>query len=244
VLDAGMFFMRVVGAPHNPGEGVKGDIATITKLIPNRKVVESFGTIFVLTDDNPPKYRQLRPNESVPRDAGVVITNPRLAKQKATEYAESFLKSLAVIDGIFPHSPEWAAYFVQWYDMLASTASEPETRQRFAIEYLNWAEAAVKRSPEQALFREWYGKALWLRGNVETGAGRKSYFERGLDEYRKATELYPTSQYLWHRYGEALIKYGEALNSGQNKTAGDSFISQGKDAQRRASELQKAKGLA
>ncbi len=241
VYDAGLFFFRALGPANEPGKVAVKDIETVSKLISNRKVVESFGILYVPTGDNPPRHRQLRPDETVPADAFLAINNPQLARQKAAEFVDAFLKHMAVIDSIFPYSPQWAAYFVQWYDMLASTSADPEQRQRYAVEFLRWAEAGVKRSPEQAIFREWYGKALWLRGNVEKGPGRRAYFEKGLEEYKKATELYPISSDLWQRYGEALIKYGEAMNNAGDKTSGEAYIAQGREARRYAEQLEKAK---
>ena len=242
VYDVGLFFFRALGPANEPGKVAVKDIETISLLISNRKVVESFGTLYVRTGDNPPRHRPLRPDENVPVDAFLAINNPQLARQKAAECADAFLKHMAVIDSIFPHSPQWAAYFVQWYDMLASTSTDPEQRQRYAVEFLRWAEAGVKRSPEQAIFREWCGKALWLRGNVEKGPGRRAYFEKGLEEYKKATELYPISVDLWQRYGEALIKYGEAMNNAGDKTSGEAYIAEGREARRYAEQLEKAKG--
>jgi len=243
VYDAGLFFLQPLGRPEAPAVAdnyaIK-DIVTVSKLIRDQKVVESFGTIYVPAGGNPPKFRPLRSGEPVPDDALLKVTNPALARQKAAEYAENFLKSLAVIDGIFPHSPEWAAYFVQWYGVLASSVTEPETRQRFVLEHLRWAEIGVKRSPEQAVFREWYAKALWMRGNIEKGPGRKAYFDKGLEEYKRATELYPISPQMWYRYGESLVKYGEAVSNAGDKAGGEAYIAEGRKAHRYAQELEKA----
>lgn len=241
VYDAGIFFFSGLGPANEPGKHAIKDFATVWTLIPNRKVVESFGTIYVPVGDGSKKHRPLRPDEDVPRNGVVVVNNPQLARQKAQEYADSFLSSLAVIDAIFPHSPQWCAYFIQWYELLASTVAEPEARQRYMLEFLRWAEIGVKRSPEQAPFRQWYGKALWMRGNIEKGPGRKPYFDKGLEEYRKATELYPISPDLWHRYGDALVKYGEALINAGDKAAGEARVAEGREATRYAKELETLK---
>jgi O-antigen ligase len=241
IYDAGQFFLRALGPENEKDKIAVKDIETVSKLISRRDVIESFASLYVPVNGDPSKHRKLGPKEPVTRDAFIAINNPTLARKVAADNAEAFLKQLEVIDGIFPHSPQWAAYFVQWYDLLASTSLEPESKQRYSVEFLRWAQEGVKRNPEQALYREWCGKAYWLRGNVEKGVGRKSYFEKGLGEYRKCTELYPTSSYLWRVYGRALIKYGEATISAGDKTGGEAFISKGKEAKRRAQELDEAK---
>jgi hypothetical protein len=241
VYNAGVFFFSGLGAANEPGKYAIKDVVTVGKLIPNRKVVESFGTIYVPVGDGSQKHRPLRPDEQVPENAVVVVNNPQLARQKAQEYADTFLDNLAVIDAIFPHSPEWSAYFAQWYELLASTVAEPEARQRYALDFLRWAEIGVRRSPEQAPFRQWYAKALWMRGNIEKGPGRKPYFDKGLEEYRKATELYPISPDLWYRYGDALVKYGEALINAGDKAAGEARVAEGREATRYAKELETLK---
>jgi hypothetical protein len=241
VYDAGIFFFSGLGPANEPGKHAIKDVATVWTLIPNRKVVESFGTIYVPVGDGSQKHRPLRPDEDVPRNGVVVVNNPQLARQKAQEYADTFLDNLAVIDAIFPHSPEWCAYFIQWYELLASTVAEPEARQRYILDFLRWAEIGVRRSPEQAPFRQWYGKALWMRGNIEKGPGRKPYFDKGLEEYKKATELYPISPDLWYRYGDALVKYGEALINAGDKAAGEARVAEGREATRYAKELETLK---
>jgi O-antigen ligase len=239
VYDAGVFFFSGLGPANEPRKHAIKDVATVGKLIPNRKVVESFATIYVPVGDGSQKHRPLRPDEQVPGDAVVVVNNPQLARQKAQEYADTFLDNLAVIDAIFPHSPEWCAYFIQWYELLASSTAEPEARQRYIIEFLRWAEIGVKRSPEQAPFRQWHGRALWMRANIEKGPGRKQYFDKGLEEYKRATELYPISPDLWYRYGDALVKYGEALISAGGKAAGEARVAEGREATRYAKELER-----
>jgi tetratricopeptide (TPR) repeat protein len=100
-------------------------------------------------------------------------------------------------------------------------------KQRYLLKMLEWAQKGVDRSPEQAHFHEFLGKALWLRGNIESSPSRREYFEKGLEEYKLAAALYPSSPETLRRYGDALEKYGKALVT-IGDPRGDSFVAESK----------------
>jgi len=221
------------------------DILTIARLVPDRATLSGAGSIRVWTPGISAGHRALRPEEPVPDNAFFVLTKPHNARCAAREYAELYLEELGHADAIYPHNPELAAYFVRWYDMLVSQHHREDLRQRYTVEMLKWAEETVKRSPYQFIYREWLAKALWLRGNLDTGEARKTYFEKGLDEYRKATELYPIHVNSWRKYGDALIKYGEAQRKAADwlsdeAAAAEGFIERGKSVLGHANELEQA----
>ncbi len=237
VFDAGLFFLKGVGTAQSAGKYPVKDIVTVAYLFPDRDMIEKFGVLYAPNPSDPSKHRAIARNEMVPTNAFVAITKQDVAREAAVKQSESFLEQLEVADGIFPHSPERAAYFTQWYDLLSSTASDPAKRQHYTVEFVKWAEEAVRRSPEQALFHEWCAKAYWMRGNIEPTAERKKFFERGLEEYRIATTLYPTSGYLWVKYGDALDKYGQALKAAGDAQGGQAMIDKGAAMTQRGQKL-------
>jgi tetratricopeptide (TPR) repeat protein len=236
-----VFFQRAI-PPLGPNQYPAVDIVSAVRLIPNRDALNNVGSIQVPTGPKGTGYRKLRSDEQVPPNAVFAITKPGLARIKAREYIEMWLAELAAADGIFPHNPDTAAYFVQWYDLLVRYVRDTKAKHRYSEDLLKWAEIAVQRAPEQSIYYEWLAKALWLRGNVETGPGRTEYFEKGIDAYKKATDLYPTSVEAWQAYGEALTKYGEAQIATGEKEQGEAHIAQGNEVTRHVQELQQLLG--
>jgi len=244
-FEAGRFLFQ----PPDPDRRAKKnypikDIVTIARLIPDRSVLTRVGSIRVAAPGTAAGHRALRPEEPLPSDAFFVLTKPYRARTAAHEYIDLWLGELAYADSIYPHNPQLAAYFVRWYDMMVGKSGNEDLKRRYTVEMLKWAEAAVERSPWQFIYHEWLAKALWLRGNLETGEARRDYFEKGLDEYRKAAELYPIHVRSWRKYGSALVKYGEAQQKEAQSRGGDTTkareaIARGEDALRHADELQR-----
>ncbi|NIA13889.1 MAG: hypothetical protein GWP08_07400 [Nitrospiraceae bacterium] len=217
-------------------------IATMARLVPDRSVLSSVGSIRVLSPGSRAGSRALRPEEPIPNNAVYVATKPYRARWATRDYVESWLQECKYADAIFPHNPELAAYLLQWYELMATRVIDKELKLKYAVECVRWAEAAVKRSPEFFLYHERLARALWLRGNLDQGSDRSDDFERALREYRKAADLYPTSSRSWRMYAKALEKYGKALDESGVGDKGAALVADAKAAEERANELQEIVG--
>ena len=243
MYEAGKYLYHTV----RPGEVQKRrfpiiDIATIARLVPDRTVLSSVGSIRVLTPGFRTGSRALRPEEPIPENAVYVATKPYRARWATRGHVERWLRECEYADDIFPYNPELATYLLQWYQLMASKVRDEEVKLPYTIEYVRWAQAAVERSPEFFLYHEHLARALWLRGNIDTEPGSNEYFERALREYRKATDLYPTSSRSWYMYAHALEEYGQALKEAGIGDEGTSHLADAKAAQEHADELRATVG--
>ena len=238
MFDTGQFFMEEC-VKHKPGQPrPTRDIVSLAHFIGDRKTIESFGRIHLPSPGNASGYRALRPDEDITADCFVVILRPFDARKAFYKGADLYLEELAHADAIYPYNPDIAAYFIQWYDTLARNAVNKTLKHRYIVEFLKWAEAGVERSPHQAIYREWYGKALLLRGTIQPKGQAREYYERGLAEYKTATELYPISVRAWHKYGETAVKFGRALIKAGDAPTGEAHVKRGEEALQRAMALQ------
>lgn len=220
------------------------DVLSAVRILPDRAALSSFGAIRVPSNSSTGGHRALRADEAIPPEAFYALTKPYAAMATARNYVDDTLARYKAADSIFPHDPELAMYFVRWYELLTSTVGHDEPRLKYTIEFVAWAEAAVARSPQFFLYREYLGRALWARGNLDTGPNRMENFEKAIREYQKATELYPISARSWHTYGEALLKLGKALKDTGQVEAGEARIAEGEQARAHARELEQGGGAA
>jgi tetratricopeptide (TPR) repeat protein len=243
VYEAGDFFIKGVPEVQQPGKYPAKDVATVGRLIPDRDVVERFGVIYIATADSPAKHRRLRRDEPVPQNAFVAIAKPELAQKIALEHVDAFLANLAVADRIFPHGTELAGYFCRWYLLLAKFPKDPALRQRYSVDFLNWARTAVQRSPEHAPFYDFYGKACFLRGRIEPGPERKAYYDQAIAEFKYAAELYPSAPYFWRQYAEALRYYAKVVRKELGEQAlADARLAEAPEIDRYADALDQQRG--
>jgi tetratricopeptide (TPR) repeat protein len=229
--------LRLNPDQYNLDRPTMQSVRALAKLIPARKELESFGSIRVPTVAGSESLRPLGINEPVPSYAVLVIENPVLAQQKAREAIPHWIDVLCTADAVYPHNPDVAAHLFHWYDLLLRTTQDPREKQRLVLDCLRWAKTGVERSPAQAWYHLNYGKALWYRGNIEGGAKAWSYHKEGLEEYRQATLLYPTSPLMWSQYGTALIEFGKARKKMGDAVSGDAQIAEGEKALAYAQEV-------
>lgn len=240
MYDATVFFVKETGAPQQKDQFPALDIIPVATLIPDRTVLESFGSIRVSTPGAQAPHRAIAANEPVPPNAFFVVTKPAEAKKRALEYIDLALSRIEEMDAVFPHNPDIATFFAQCYVTLVDNVEQTDVKQRYTLELLKWAKEGVRRSPEQGVFHEWLAKAYWLRGNIEPATARRPYYEQGLAEYKKATELYPIAPMTWRKYGNALKRFGEALKNGNNPAEAEAYLAKGQEAMQKAGELEQA----
>ena len=78
---------------------------------------------------------------------------------------------------------------------------------------------------------------LWRRANFETGAAKDASLRKGIDEFRQATVLYPSSSAAFWQYGDALRKLGNYLEQTGREAEGKQRRSEAREAFRRSEEL-------
>ena len=170
----------------------------------------------------------------MPEEAYLVITDRRTAREKALEAVRRKAEHAKLADAIFPHSPDMAIYTFMWYDALWGQTQDPEELARLSVEGVRWARECVKRSPEQPIYHDLLAKALWRRGQVEE---EFDYFKQAIDEYERATLLYPIRPELWEQCGEAKFNLGTALVDSGQQAEGAALIKESEQFKRRGREL-------
>ena len=171
------------------------------------------------------------------RQGVLEITNPDIARVRARAAIQDEAVRLEAIDSAFPYDPELAAHIHVLYDRLRLLANGDESVRREAtLQSLQWAEEAVERSPRQAWFRTSYAEALWHRGNLD---GDQSYFEQGLEQYQKATELSPIYPGIWRAYAGALREFARAHQEHGVAEEARRLTARAEEAEERAAYLQR-----
>ncbi len=165
------------------------------------------------------------------------VTDPAEARQMTRQAVLEYINRLERADAVYSHDPERALMLHFFHENLRNLANTEEERRNAILDSLKWAERAMERSPRQAMYRRYYAQALWQRGNLEPGAGAMRYYERGLEQYRKATELYPISPEIWRFYANALEEFGRAYLEHGEETQGRALMAQASDARERADYL-------
>lgn len=227
--------------PENPPYRPYVEVIT---LIPDHASVAAFGTIRVPRPGNPPSLRPLARGEAPPFNTLVFITDRAAARRAAANMSEVWLERLKLTDDIYPHSPATTMRMYEWYDLLQAQAEDVEKKGEYVDQCLAWAEEGVRRNSEQAWFHNWYGKALWLKASqLIPGDTSLEYYRRGLDEYRKARDLYPISPVTWSQYATASKKLGNAFVSAGREPEGRVFIAEGDFARIKSQELQRTRNL-
>ncbi|HIJ66571.1 MAG TPA: O-antigen ligase family protein [Candidatus Hydrogenedentes bacterium] len=224
----------LLSPPDPPGESAH----ILLLLVPDRHKLERFGGVFTRQDITEGRYRRVTPEEPLPSDAAFVLDEPESAYETGISAAETILDDLERADATwYPHSPFVATTLNTWYFMLYDHANHPEAKRRYAWEALKWAKRETERSPHQWRSHDRLAKTLWFYGNVEQGPRRGEHFRRGLEAFRKVTELYPTFAEGWQQYGNALVEYGAALKKAGDTSIGDPYLISGRKALARAQEI-------
>ena len=179
----------------------------------------------------------LTPGAPMDNNTWLVITDLGAAQSALVMAARDWLARTEQADRAFPHIPEIGGDVCHWQAILLKYATSPREKQELAAASLDWAEACVERSPFQAIWRDLLAGALFRRGNVEPGPGQLEFFQRGLDELKTATQLYPVEPRTWQKYGENMVNMGRQFQSVGMAAEGSRMEQEGQAAIRRAEDL-------
>ncbi len=212
-------------------------VAHLSAFVQSRAVLETFAELRLAVPGSPQATRPLPGNEPVPANALAVVRNRPIAKKEFMAGFEAWLARLRMSDSIYSHSPHVAGVLYQGNALLQRYADVPELRQRYVLQAVEWAEKAVARSPQQSWFRRWLSEAYWLRASIESGPGGARYYQMGLDEMRRACDLYPSSPDLWRDYATLLDRLAEAVARGEDAARAGALRREAEDARAHAARL-------
>jgi hypothetical protein len=239
-LRVGEFFLNRAN-PENfdPKRPPAETASAIGLLIPDRAILESFGTLQVRQAPAGKTWRKIGPSEPLPPQAVFVVTNPGLAQTRAREGIREWLRQVERADAIYPYSADIAAYLFQWSHMLVGSARDPQERKDHVLACQKWAQRSVDRSPEQFIFHECLARALLLRGTVETGPRQLEFYRGGLEEYKRAALLYPIEPVVWRNYRDELQRFGRAFAEAGDSKTGQAMLAEAESVTKQIEELQK-----
>lgn len=138
----------------------------------------------------------------------VVVEDAAKARAFARAAIERRIAELERADRIYPHNPQTANLLYMWTTFLFDRVQDVNQKKALAMATYNWAKAGAERSPEEAVYRNYLGHALWRRAQMENVS---RFLEDGLDAYRMATALQPLEPQWREDYGRALREYGAWL---------------------------------
>lgn len=193
----------------------------------------------VLIPTGPTAYRRAQPGERLPESARRFIQpEARPAVRAAVHDAiPKWISRSLDADAAYPHDPDVSAHLVQWYDKLREYAADPAEKLRAADETVRWSEVCIARSPMQTAYYDALAKALWDRGELETGAAQYGYFDRAIENWRRRTELYPVKPIIWREYAANCIDYGKRRIAAGDTAAGQKLVDEGNRANQHAADL-------
>ena len=178
--------------------------------------------------------------EPPPLSSILVVHDTARARDVARNKSVYWLSRIEETDRIYPYEPFVALKLMEWYRLLETSAPAPQDKKLYADASLKWAKEAVRRSPQQPWYHSFYGRALWMRATYDPWPANLDFYVRGLDEYRKARDLYSISPGAWKQYAAALDELGSALvRTGRDRAKGERMIQEAKEASAHAQELAK-----
>jgi len=215
------------------------DLASVYKLIPSRSDIERIGSIRVSDENAPQGNRALRPDEPMPLETAFFMETgkPKEVRAVALKYIELWLEKLKRADAVFPHNPETASHLFQWYQTMTDRTPDLDLKRVYVREQVKWAREAVARSPENFLYHQWLGQALWSEGNLDNSPQRWGILEESVAEHKRSAMLWPNSAGVLQRYGNVLKAYGEALVKIDREEEGEKLIDEANQVLRRVNQL-------
>jgi len=165
------------------------------------------------------------------------VTNPAEAREMTRQAIQGYINRLERADAIYSHDPERALVLHFFYQNLRNLANTEAERRNATLQSKQWAERAVERSPRRAMYRRYYAQALFQRGGLESGPRAMQYFDAGLEQSRRATELFPVSPDIWRFHANALEDFGRTYVEAGAEERGRALIAQAAQARERADYL-------
>ena len=92
--------------------------------------------------------------------------------------------------------------------MLFTSENDSEKKLGYIKKSQEWIEEALRRNPSSAEFHRFYGHTLLQRGTMATGMDSVSYYRMGVEQFERATELYPISVSWPLRLSGLIFSYG------------------------------------
>ncbi len=184
-------------------------------IISGRERIQAIGPLYTRFSTASNGVRRVTPQEPLPLNALLVVTDAEKGFAYAREGAEAWADELALhINTIFPYEPEDAYAIAELYKLLFDTAPEEEAGQRrlgHLKQYVRWAEEAVRRGPMQADNRGFYADALRDLGNHGGDArNQMKHFNAAVAEYRAAAIHAPNLPYYQWLHAGALENLSKA----------------------------------
>lgn len=209
----------------------------VALLIPDRQVRESIGRLYARISPNSTEGRPVGPDEPVPPGTRLLVLDGRKAKAVGREQTDAFIERLKTADAWFPYDPETSTYLFQIYDVLYNHEDNEAELLRLSDACLHWAEACVERSPEQVTYRVLLANVLWRRGEIEPTVKQLEYYDRCIEEFEKAVELYPVRGDLRIDYGKQCVTYGQERYNAGDRAGGQALIDKGNAAIKLGEEM-------
>ena len=224
-----------------PGKPIVRPLTHIGLLIPDPARIQTFGVIRVPVRGDTAKLRALEPGEVPPPESLVFVTDINKAREQAVDMITIWAEDLVMTDSLYPYVPETAATLYEWNDHIQAIVTDRDKREQFVLEAEKWALEGVERSPRQAWYRVYYGKALLMRGAIELGMPGVNFYRRAIEQYELARDLYPISATMWRQCALAQYKVGKALIGGGLEEEGAKLIRESEKAFARAQDLDKVR---
>lgn len=233
-------FLRLDESAFNPVEPPRFSYRVVSSLISAPAVLDTFSRIYIPTRGTASQFHLWNQAEPVTESAILLIDDVAQAKRMALEAFRRWLDLMEASDGLYNLSPSRAAQTAQWYLFLAEIEPGPTEKQRLVRKAVDWAEEGVRRSPMQSGYYNVLGLAYWTLAGLETADSSLTYYDKAMDNYRRAAELYPVSSQLREDLGSKLLQYGRGLRQAGALDKGQHLIVEGQKALERAAELKAA----
>jgi hypothetical protein len=231
---------------YPPSRHVKMAYADFDLLIPDRKTVESFGTVYVPLAEDSPQYRPIEAGAAITAKeqerALVLVRDPVRARQAAFEGAKRRMSELERAHKLYPRNPQVPSDLFRWSEFLRQRVQDTPEEKEHVLSMLNWSEKCVRLSPDTATFRGYHGNALLRRGRLEKDSRRAIEFYRdAIEEYRNATERWPSSDTIWNEYASVTSRYGDAFIKYGLKDEGERYMQESRRAADIVAQIQRKK---
>jgi O-antigen ligase len=220
--------------------------ADLAMFVPDRKLIESLGVIYLPAAEGATTYKPVLPNAPLtPQQAAVAIVlvrNPANAGRVAVESVRARMGVLEWAHSLYPRDPQVVAELFRWSDFLRLQAKDKSEEADAIMSMEKWSEEGVRLSPESAAFRGYHGNSLLRRGLLEKDAKRAVQFYRdAIEEYRNSTERWPSNEALWNEYAGVLRRYGEAFKKYGLKEEGERYVIEAQHADEVVKKIQEAR---